>query len=327
MWATYSVAADEPPSSDWGYWRERTMRVTKDPQGAPTKGDERWRYYETARQKHKARLDNSVLTTLGTPLDDLLRQHAEDDLLKRTARALPLADSSVLDAGLRVQCSALDLELIESNQPVSTKAEAAGLDFLASDHTWATNDEGGTVKAVVDSLARGVSMRTKGRKPKAPLPSPAEMLYSAYSKMGFWGQSPESRLVVASSVLEAVQEGTREDLERGWEKLRKERPAMYGPYGGNAKSRPPISPEELTMVYSVIGRETLLNLCSLVLLAPHYFFNGWPDLCAIKNGKLVLYEVKGSDCLHASQIRTIPALRRLGIEVAVLRVGARRRSR
>ena len=75
------------------------------------------------------------------------------------------------------------------------------------------------------------------------------------------------------------------------------------------------------MVFSAIGRRRLTALCGVSLLAPHYLLTGWPDLCAVENGRLVLYEVKHRDRLKDDQVRTIPALKGVGIEVAVLRVG------
>lgn len=63
-------------------------------------------------------------------------------------------------------------------------------------------------------------------------------------------------------------------------------------------------------LYRAIKREELVNLYMAMSSAPQQRYrNGWPDLVIIDNGQVQFIEVKTTDRLIMSQIRTIPMAR------------------
>lgn len=74
-------------------------------------------------------------------------------------------------------------------------------------------------------------------------------------------------------------------------------------------------------LFDALHTETFMRLARKFSEEPYTYRKGWPDLTIVKNSKLKLIEVKTTDKLHTSQIKTIPMLVYvLGNKISVLKV-------
>ncbi|WP_367111106.1 VRR-NUC domain-containing protein [uncultured Psychrobacter sp.] len=74
-------------------------------------------------------------------------------------------------------------------------------------------------------------------------------------------------------------------------------------------------------LFDALNTETFINLARKFSQEPYTYRKGWPDLTIVKNSQLKLIEVKTTDKLHTSQIKTIPMLVDvLGDNISVLKV-------
>ena len=88
----------------------------------------------------------------------------------------------------------------------------------------------------------------------------------------------------------------------------------------NQEYSPGITEEFASSMFDNVSRDLFIKICELIRSHESYY-NGWPDLTLISNGVLKLVEIKTTDKLHDSQIKTIPMLtEKLGIDVSVLKL-------
>jgi VRR-NUC domain len=119
------------------------------------------------------------------------------------------------------------------------------------------------------------------------------------------------------------------------------RNAMYGPLDLDrwerslrrlltnqvVQSRCPGLTTELGMdLVGAVGRERWFLIAEVLCRDPYLYRKGWPDLLLMdRDDRVLAVEVKTTDRLHASQIRTIPALRyEVGLPIEVWRLNQAR---
>lgn len=74
-------------------------------------------------------------------------------------------------------------------------------------------------------------------------------------------------------------------------------------------------------LFDALNTETFVNLAGKFSEEPYTYRKGWPDLTLVRNSKVKLVEVKTTDKLHGSQIKTIPMLSdMLGNNISVLKL-------
>ncbi len=71
---------------------------------------------------------------------------------------------------------------------------------------------------------------------------------------------------------------------------------------------PGLEAKFILSIFEAIGPECLSNISKLLFEDPYAYRKGWPDLTMVRDGKICFIEVKTSDRLHLSQIKTIPRL-------------------
>ena len=88
----------------------------------------------------------------------------------------------------------------------------------------------------------------------------------------------------------------------------------------NQEYAPGITEEFASSMFDNVSRDLFIKIFELIRSHESYY-NGWPDLTLISNVVLKLIEIKTTDKLHDSQIKTIPMLtEKLGIDVSVLKL-------
>lgn len=84
---------------------------------------------------------------------------------------------------------------------------------------------------------------------------------------------------------------------------------------------PELTENDMASLLEALGREKLVELASCLFENPDDNANGWPDIWAIKDGKIALFEVKSGDTLRDTQIRTFSELiPKYGFEARVVRI-------
>lgn len=79
--------------------------------------------------------------------------------------------------------------------------------------------------------------------------------------------------------------------------------------------------QDMEVILDAIGRKRLAALAQDVFLNPSVNAIGWPDVWAVKDGNLSLFEIKSGDCLRDSQIWTFTTtMRKRGFEGKVVRL-------
>lgn len=86
------------------------------------------------------------------------------------------------------------------------------------------------------------------------------------------------------------------------------------------ESYPGLTLEFAEALYDAVPKADFVKLARWISINPSHR-NGWPDLTLIKEGQLMLVEVKTTDKLHHSQLVTIPALiKEIKADVSVLKL-------
>lgn len=84
---------------------------------------------------------------------------------------------------------------------------------------------------------------------------------------------------------------------------------------------PELTDNDMASLLETLGREKLVALARSLFENPEDNANGWPDIWAIKDGKIALFEVKSGDTLRDTQIRTFSELiPNHGIEARIVRI-------
>lgn len=79
--------------------------------------------------------------------------------------------------------------------------------------------------------------------------------------------------------------------------------------------------KDMEAILDAIGKKRLASLAQDVFLNPSVNAIGWPDIWAVKDGRLSLFEIKSGDCLRDSQIWTFTtSMRKHGLEGKVVRL-------
>lgn len=79
--------------------------------------------------------------------------------------------------------------------------------------------------------------------------------------------------------------------------------------------------QDMEVLLDTIGRKRLAALAQDVFFNPSVNAIGWPDVWAVKDGNLSLFEIKSGDCLRDSQIWTFTTtMRKHGFEGKVVRL-------
>lgn len=84
---------------------------------------------------------------------------------------------------------------------------------------------------------------------------------------------------------------------------------------------PELAENDMASLLEALGRENLVALANCLFENPDDNANGWPDIWAIKDGRLALFEVKSGDTLRDTQIRAFAELiPKYGFEARVVRI-------
>jgi hypothetical protein len=82
-----------------------------------------------------------------------------------------------------------------------------------------------------------------------------------------------------------------------------------------------VTAEHFSLLYAAIGRQKLKTILASIGEDPYEFCKGWPDLTLVRSGRVLLAEVKTTDRLHSSQLKTIPTVCQAnGLDVVVIRI-------
>lgn len=71
---------------------------------------------------------------------------------------------------------------------------------------------------------------------------------------------------------------------------------------------PSLSAELGIAMFYAIGREKISEIATEITTEPYQYRSGWPDLTLVNENTIAFVEVKTTDNLHSSQLRTIPML-------------------
>lgn len=107
-----------------------------------------------------------------------------------------------------------------------------------------------------------------------------------------------------SALLEMVSRTTHEIIKRGYKAWHDEKTM----YWGTESTRMDL--DFLLKVFDCLGANQLVQLTAL-RLDGHAAWGGWPDVTAIKDGRIALIESKRTDTLMFNQARTIDTIRKL----------------
>ena len=84
---------------------------------------------------------------------------------------------------------------------------------------------------------------------------------------------------------------------------------------------PELTENDMASLLEALGRENLVALARSLFENPDDNANGWPDIWAIKDGRLTLFEVKSGDTLRDTQIRAFSELiPKYGFAARVVRI-------
>lgn len=87
------------------------------------------------------------------------------------------------------------------------------------------------------------------------------------------------------------------------------------------KEHPGNSVNVAVALFDATDTNTFINLAKKFSEDPYTYRSGWPDLTLVKDSKVYLIEVKTTDNLHNSQLKTIPAFKEvLPYDFSVLRI-------
>lgn len=87
------------------------------------------------------------------------------------------------------------------------------------------------------------------------------------------------------------------------------------------KEHPGNSINVAVALFDAINTNTFINLAKKFSEDPYSYRSGWPDLTLVKDNKVYFIEVKTTDKLHKSQLKTIPAIMEvLPYDFSVLRI-------
>lgn len=107
----------------------------------------------------------------------------------------------------------------------------------------------------------------------------------------------------ATDILDVIEHATLNDVESHFEEIYEHR-IVQEVYPGLAKAF-------ISALFSAIGSKCLRNIAEFLFEDPYCYRNGWPDLTLVKDGRIWLFEVKTTDSLHLSQIKTIPRIQKI----------------
>ena len=93
-------------------------------------------------------------------------------------------------------------------------------------------------------------------------------------------------------------------------------------------SYPAMDHASLLALWEALGAKKMAEIASIFVQDPYAFRAGWPDLTLTRDGKLLFVEIKTTDKLHTSQVRTIyEMVKPANLDVRVVRVKYSRTSR
>ncbi len=119
------------------------------------------------------------------------------------------------------------------------------------------------------------------------------------------------------SIIQAVASATGEQVVRNFH-------AIYA--AGVDQYYPGVSAGLIEQLFAALGHQ-LAGITSRFYSDSYCYRAGWPDITAVRDGRVLFREVKTTDKLHTSQIETITSvLLPEGLEVDVLQLVARKNS-
>ncbi len=107
----------------------------------------------------------------------------------------------------------------------------------------------------------------------------------------------------SGDILDVIEHATLRDIQVSFEEIY-EHLIVQEAYPGLEKSF-------ISSLFIAIGARCLRNIAEFLFEDPYCYRNGWPDLTLVKDDKIWFFEVKTSDRLHLSQVKTIPKIQKI----------------
>lgn len=115
------------------------------------------------------------------------------------------------------------------------------------------------------------------------------------------------------TVIDKIKSASDAEMFSNWRKIMSDRQVK--------QLFPRLKENDVASVFDILGRKKLSELATELFLSPEGSAIGWPDIWAVKGGKLVLYVVKSNNCLQDTQIRTFTTIiQKHGFDTRVVRL-------
>jgi hypothetical protein len=107
----------------------------------------------------------------------------------------------------------------------------------------------------------------------------------------------------AADILDVIEHAKLKDVEANFEEIYKHFIVQ--------EAYPGLETAFISSLFSAVGSKCLRNIAEFLFEDSYCYRNGWPDLTLVKDGRIWLFEVKTTDRLHLSQIKTIPRMQKI----------------
>jgi len=107
----------------------------------------------------------------------------------------------------------------------------------------------------------------------------------------------------STDILDVIEHATLKNVEENFEEIYKHSIVQ--------EVYPGLEAAFISSLFNAIGSKCLRNIAEFLFEDPYCYRNGWPDLTLVKDGRIWLFEVKTTDRLHLSQIKTIPRIQKI----------------
>jgi hypothetical protein len=213
---------------------------------------------------------------------------------------------------LRAQCEALGLRMDQVRMNYTGRPEVAMRErFIQSGAEMALFDEGkslhGLLHAMLLPLLYPLGARHWGPEGKYAAGGHCRSFSGvrSYLYLTFFAYPDllPSNPDLPDKMVKRVATSTGDDIRAGWSKICVwNKDNTWIPHLSHT-----VSVQQMVRLYEIVTRPRLVRIMEQILRAPSplFYSSGWPDLTIVNDSLLSLVEVKTTDKLNHSQIRTI----------------------
>jgi hypothetical protein len=259
--------------------------------------------------KSKAKLTSSMQKTLIDLLNGNQCRHNSNTINTLTRRGL-VSSGMLTQAGrelaitflpLEQQCEQLGLPIYEAVGPYNSDPEHflwrhfEGVGFCAA------HCEGGAFLTLIKAAALSIlaEINTFGSRDDACTRFLEAQFVIHKERMSY--------------ILNTIEHATLRDVEENFEEIYKHSIVQ--------EAYPGLKKEFISSLFIALGPPCLRNIAEFLFEDPYCYRNGWPDLTLLKDDKIWLCEVKTTDRLHLSQVKTIPRIQNIiPARIAVIQI-------